>query len=127
MSRGGVGSGGVSGSVEEAILKEDPTSALDELSTAARGVGIPTPLKTIVIKARAMILRWAVARVKKGRLVRQSTQVRQTVVTHQVTKRREMGREREGAATTVWRSLSTEIGSGDLFIGLDLRSCNNSR
>jgi len=52
-----VGSGVVSVSVAEVILRKDAASASGELPPAARGVGTPTPLSAIVIKARVMMLR----------------------------------------------------------------------
>jgi len=73
------------------------------------------------------MLKWAVARVRKGRLVRQSTQVRQTAVMHQATKRRRMGHERVGALVIVSRSLSIGVGSDDSFIEFSPRFCNDCR
>ena len=124
------GGSGVAGWVRGAILTEEAPSALSELPTAARGAGMPTPLTMIVARVSAMMLRWAVARVKKGRLVRQSTQVRQMVVAHQVAMRSKMGREGEGEVGAVRRSLSMADEIGVFFIGLCPRSCdrtNNGR
>jgi hypothetical protein len=82
----------------DTAIAEDAPPALIESPTAIRGSGIPMPPRKIVATARTTILRWAVARVRNGRLVRQSTHVRQTPITHHATKRRTREREQEGSA-----------------------------
>ena len=62
---------------------------------------IPIPLSPIVTTVRTMMLRWAVARVRKGRFVRQSTPVRHTATMHQATKRKIRGRGLGDAVATI--------------------------
>ena len=79
----------------------DAPPALIESPTAIRGAEMPIPPRKTVATARTTILRCAVARVSSGRLVRQSTHVRQTPVTHQATKRKRKEREQEESSFAV--------------------------
>jgi hypothetical protein len=79
----------------------DAPPALIESPMAIRGTETPIPPKKIVATASMTILRCAVARVSSGRLVRQSTHMRQTPVTHQTTKRRRKEHEQDEPALAV--------------------------